>query len=455
MNSEKRLHELIARYHIGQINDEEFLELESALNSTSKARQLFHRACRVDSSLRGVAEAGQSGPEAGVGEKVVTLHRRPLIGKLAAIAAVLVLSAITITIAAQKRIVATIISSEDAAWESSLPTVEGSSLAKGSLRLADGIATVRFDSGVELTLEAPTRLFLKGERRASVVYGTVLVNAGGTDEFLLETEFGQVAVTDGEFVAKIGKKGRSDRFEVVSGKMVVSHDASRDALKLEVGQMAVLSKQGIESSEIDDLPEPAEQFAKGVRLRSEDRTATFIRNNKPYKWTRPEMLTMKKSRSGHGFDQYAVVGFNLESIDPENIDDVVLRLNFVPSGKGLVSRLPKQIRFSVYGLVNTEKRDWAGTDLWEDAPSVKDGRLVGSFEMSRSQLSGGVAISNEDMSRFVASNTGGSVSYIVVCDSFSKEGPGQSYTHAFASNSHPESVGPVLEVFLKEPGVVE
>ena len=46
-------------------------------------------------------------------------------------------------------------------WESgNLPTADGSRLGKGTLRLAEGMATLKFDSGAEVILEAPATLTL-------------------------------------------------------------------------------------------------------------------------------------------------------------------------------------------------------------------------------------------------------------------------------------------------------
>jgi len=441
-------HELIAKYQTGQLSDEEFTALEEELRQSKEARKLFHRSARIDSALRREAETNESSNT--MKPNVVSFRRKPFMGGLGAAAALVILSALTFVIASQKRIVGTLVSTEGAAWETSLPTVDGSSLTRGSLRLTEGIATIQLDSGVELTIEAPSRLYVKGPQRVSVVSGTVIGKASVSKEFLLETEFGQAAFTGGEFVATLGKKGQVDRFEVFAGGLVVSHDSTRSAVKLEAGEVAILSSDGIDSAGIEEETLPVERFERGLRISSEARSATFIRNNNPYKWTRPEMLTMKKSRSGHGFDQRSVVAFDLHEVSPASVDNAVLRLNFVSSGQGLVSRLPETIRFSVYALLNEEKRNWSSSDSWEKAPAPSDGRLVGEFTMSRGQLTGAVEVSGEDMVEFVRANAGGSASFIVVCNTYSEEGAGVSYTHAIASASHPEAVGPTLEIFLQK-----
>ncbi|MDF1659463.1 MAG: hypothetical protein P1U58_17740, partial [Verrucomicrobiales bacterium] len=316
MKKDWEWHSLIARYQAGQLSDEEFAELEEALRNSKEVRAIYHQASRFDSSLRRESEQVVNRDEE---RAVVPFRKTPLFGRLAAAAAVVILSALTITIAAQKRIVATLVSSENAAWESALPTVEGAKLSRGSLRLSTGIATIRFDSGVELTLEAPARLFIKGSKRASLVHGTAILKSSDSDEFMLETQLGQAVSRDSEYIVSAGKDPNEQRFEVLSGEAWVSHDRSREAVKVVDGEYALLTGDGLVSNEMIAEEPPIEQFEQGLRISSESRSATFIRNDNPYKWTRPEFLTLKKSNSGNLFDQYCVVGFDLGMVNPAQV----------------------------------------------------------------------------------------------------------------------------------------
>ena len=62
-------------------------------------------------------------------------------------------------------VVATLASSENAAWESVLPTTPGSKLPPGLLDLRTGIATIQFNSGANVIVEAPARLELVSSMR--------------------------------------------------------------------------------------------------------------------------------------------------------------------------------------------------------------------------------------------------------------------------------------------------
>jgi len=60
---------------------------------------------------------------------------------------------------ARPRTVATLVQAQNTKWAgSTLPTLENSKLGPGTLALVEGVATLKFDSGAMVTLEAPTRL---------------------------------------------------------------------------------------------------------------------------------------------------------------------------------------------------------------------------------------------------------------------------------------------------------
>ena len=67
----------------------------------------------------------------------------------------MLLAALTWTQVSKPGVVADLVSSEDAAWESSLPTTPGSTLTPGVLNLRSGVATIQFASGAQIVLEAP------------------------------------------------------------------------------------------------------------------------------------------------------------------------------------------------------------------------------------------------------------------------------------------------------------
>ncbi|MCX6953705.1 MAG: hypothetical protein NTV51_16260, partial [Verrucomicrobia bacterium] len=75
--------------------------------------------------------------------------------------------------AAPEQTVATLIQSQNTKWAgSTLPTLERSKLGRGTLALVEGIATLRFDSGATVTIEAPTKLEILSAMRCRLIEGS-------------------------------------------------------------------------------------------------------------------------------------------------------------------------------------------------------------------------------------------------------------------------------------------
>ena len=132
-------------------------------------------------------------------------------------------------------------------------------------------------------------------------------------------------------------------------------------------------------------------------------------------------------------------------MDLDAVKSARLRLNLVPSGIGFATRLPKINRFAVYGLTNEAKRDWVIESRWEDAPGAEDGVLLGTFEIPRSVQRGSFGIENETLLDFLKTRNVGPVTLILIRETGQIAGEGPGLVHAFASDSHPEASGPILE----------
>lgn len=453
-----KMEKLLAKFHIDQLSKEESSELESGLRDCEANRQRFHRSCRIDAFLRRESENASFNMEtpliAGEDEGTplvpeIGFLSKPLIKPLATAAALVLLSALTWTIAEQTRIIATLTSVEDAVWEEGVVMDAGESLTKGSLRLTSGIARIELRSGTEITLEGPARLYLKGESRASLASGTVAIKTDQDNVFLLETKFGQAVSRKAEFAAFSMPRESKVSFESISGKVTISHDVSREVTQLSYGGFATMFAERLISTERGKVAPPFERDEHTALIRTGGREATFIRNNSVQKWTRPELLTLKTSREGNGFDQRVVVSFDFSNLSREEIKSVSMKLSLVHSAHGLLSRLPKTNRFSLYGLTNPEKENWSTNDLWEEAPNPDDGVLLAQFEIPRSRTDGKIELAEEDLLNFVRNQSGTQATFILVRDTANLEGQGPGYTHAVASGSHPEIPGPTLEISLR------
>jgi len=453
MNSSERLHRLIAQYQTGQISDEEFAELEVALRESQDARALFHRVCRIDSQLRREAEQvdDKEQGDAEIPAKVISPIFRPM-AWFSAAAAVAMAAILTWSQASQPRIIATLVSAEDAAWESSLPTEPGSRLTRGYLKLQSGIATIRFESGAELVLEAPAKLMLKGVKRAKLVGGVALLDVPDSAiGFVLETPDGHAVDYGTKFSVDVDGAGRQSKFEVIKGEIGVHHAGSGQEVRLVgAGRSATLSPEVLVAFDSIEQEEEVPRTQEVLRVGTEGRTTSVIPNNKREKFLRPDVLSVKTTNSGK-WDQRSLMSFDVSAVNLREVESVRLRLNLVPSSAGYASRLPKINRFSVYGLVNPAKSDWKIDCLWEEAPGPEDGTLLGSFEIPRSQERGAFTLQTAALLKFLKANAARPVTLILVRETTQIEGKGPGMTHMFAADSHAEAVGPSLEFVSPKP----
>ncbi len=451
--SNERLPALIAQYQTGQISDGDFAALETALRESQEARELFHRVCRIDSQLRREAENsdGNAVDDAGDSAKIISPIFRPM-AWLSAAAAVALAAILTWSQASQPRVIATLVSAENAAWESSLPTEPGSRLTRGYLKLQTGIGTIRFESGAELVLEAPAKLMLKGPMRAKLVAGAAMLEVPESAiGFVLETPEGHAVDFGTKFAVDVDGANRQSVFEVIEGEIGVHHSASGEQVRLVgEGRSATVSEKSLVAFDSSEHEEEVHRPQEVLRIGTGGRATSIIPNNKREKFLRPDVLAVKKTNSGK-WDQRSLMSFDVSAVDLKAVESVRLRLNLVPSSAGYASRLPKINRFAVYGFTDPAKTNWKIDCRWEEAPRPEDGISLGSFEIPRSQERGAFTLQTPELHQFLKANAAQPITLMLVRETAQIEGKGPGMTHMFAADSHAEAVGPMLEFLLPKP----
>lgn len=436
---------LVHRYLIGEATPAEVRELDQLLAKDPGLRRKLIFEAGNDAGLREIALERMAEPES-VEEKVVAASFLPIARAIAACAAVM------LTLFASSRLqqpatVATLVSNEDAAWESALPTMPGSRLTAGMLALKSGMSTVRFESGVEVILEAPAQLELIDPMRGRLVAGTAVIDVPESAiGFVIETPDGYAVDYGTQFAVRVDERnGRSD-FELIKGEIAVHHPQSGEEVRLTgQGKMARVSRQALVVTTADSPEFPEESAPKVLRIRTNGRFGS-VRRNPGKKPVRRESLIARRNNSGDS-NAHSFFAFDLSAVDFEQIESVELRLNQVPSRGGSAARLPKINRFAVHGLTNPKKADWENVSTWETAPRPEDGILLGRFEIPRSQKRGSCRISTSELLDYLRSHQGDEVTLILSRETkfLIGVGAGKGMTHAFASDSHPEAVGPTLQ----------
>tara|TARA_R110002049_G_scaffold182485_2_gene350294 strand:- start:17982 stop:19319 length:1338 start_codon:yes stop_codon:yes gene_type:complete len=438
--------ELIQQYLLGNLNDDDLARLDASLCSDDEFRKSFADQLVLDCNLRDVAGQEQLGVQEST-DRVAT--RSASWTSVAAIAASLFIAVASWISFTLPNHVATLLSSEDAAWVSDLPTSVGSELSAGELQLISGIATLRFNSGATMTLEAPVRLELQTEMRAFLHDGAAILEVPDSAiGFVVATPSGEATDLGTSFAVNVDSENVTSEFEVLDGSISVGLPSKDQRVLLKDNEAVLVDSSGISEASTAEPPEPANAVNPTVRIETEGHEATFVRGNTnagPRK-----LLMVKSSWKNNLYDRKAVFSFDVSDVDIKAAVAIRLRLNQVESEMGFASRLPPINVFHVYAVADIAAGSWDRRSTWEEAPSPEDGVLVGEFKIPRSRKSGECVLESDKLAEFVRNHGDGSLTFVVVRETKKIAGDGRVLVHAFASHSHPSAVGPTLEFEMRE-----
>ncbi|MGJ8643137.1 MAG: FecR domain-containing protein [Luteolibacter sp.] len=444
---------LIERLRDGDLDDDEKVSLASRLKSDPAAQDRFARQMMLSAAL---SQQVSSAPENVVPLFLGKPRRAIVFGRLVSGIAAMIILGVGVCVGMvakgqRQKAVATLVSVEDASWQSSLPTELGSKLGPGVLNLTSGIATIRFRSGAKVTLEGPAKLELMTPMRARLSSGTAMVRVPKSAiGFVVDTPDGYVIDHGTQFAVHVDELGGNSSFEVITGAISVYLNSTGEEAHLANQWQGVMISDGVLS--MFDASKESSVFTpepKQIRLGTKGRATSVIANNRR-RAIDPDVLTAKRSNKGL-WDQHSLLGFDLAGLDLSRVSAVRLRLNQVPAARGSATRLPLINRFGIYGLTDESKGNWKIEETWENAPGPKDGRLLGNFEIPRSRSSGSYVVDDARLLEYLRQHAGQNVTLILVRETgpISTGAPGIS--HSFANDSHPMAAGPQLEFTLKRP----
>ncbi len=264
--------------------------------------------------------------------------------------------------------------------------------------------------------------------------------------FVIETPDGYAIDYGTRFAVHVDRAARRSDFELIEGEIAVHHSGTGKEVRLQEPHKTVSVHEGsVNLIDLEQQTSALDPTSDVTRIGTNGRATSVLRNNKRHKFLDPEVLSVKKTDNGK-WDHRSFFAFDLSTVDAGRLTAARLRLNLVPSQRGFASRLPELNRFGVYGLTNPAKADWTTEATWEDSPAPEDGILLGTFEIPRSQQRGSFGIANQELAEFLQTFPGQSVTLILVRETTQVEGEVPGLTHMFASDAHPEAVGPLLEL---------
>lgn len=439
----KREQELLDRYLNGQASEAEVAELDRLLQENEELRREFQQHANVIAALE--EHGSYDDPYADTAFAASTRAKKSFgpMHWLALSALFVLLGGFVLASLRAPTAVATLVSNENAAWESALPTTPGSALPPGVMSLKSGLATIRFQSGAELTLEAPAEIELETAMRGRLFSGRAIVEVPESAHgFVLDTPDGYAVDHGTSFAVSVGPGGEESSFEVLDGEIAL-HSSGEEPVHLFENQAALMNNGRIKklNGPLDEgtLDSPREV----VRITSLGKTTSIVRNDQ-FQYLHPDFLMVKLDGGNRPYERRAFVSFQLDSIDWEKLEKIRLRLNLVPCGLGHVTRLAKMNRFQVSGLPGELPIDWQSNLSWEDAPNPKAAKPLGHFDVPRSQERGSFEIETDLLEKFLREQGTGAVTLLITRET--EELKGSGLVHAFASDSHPEASGPTLEV---------
>ncbi len=352
-----------------------------------------------------------------------------------------------------------------ARWESAnLPTVEGARLSAGTLRLAEGLATLRFDSGAEVVLEAPAVVELINGMNCRLVSGTAVADIPDSAlGFQISTPAAKVVDYGTRFAVNVDSLTGATQTQVFEGLVEVEHPESGEIVTLKTGETNFVAGDSI--GQATAAPDETEWVHSTQPLQRGPEWTKIPSSRDAYVYSvdvahhhSEILLLLKNSSDTRGPHRKAYLGFDLSTLDPSQIVEAELKLNFAPTGWGLASHLLDS-EFSVYGLTGPHSDQWQeSTIAWNSAPAnefstgdtlKKEGAvLLGKFSVEQGFQRGEFGIDDSRLSEFLQKQKGKFASLVVIRNT--KETEGGGLVHGIASHRHPTLPAPTLVIRSRE-----
>lgn len=429
----KRFHELMLKYFLGEINEEEFCEFEQFLEKDAALRQEYLNYTIMQTDLRSVA----------LRERTGSASKRKFRFPAWAAAAIFILLLPVYMLFNQSASVAVISSSESAAWESRLPTILGSELEPGVLHLKMGVATLSFHSGADVMLEAPAKIEIVSKMELNALAGVISIHVRESAEgFRVNTPNGHAIDHGTRFSVSVSQEDMLAEFEVQDGEISLHHKSGK-VKHLQTGQALIMNSVAL-AQVADPLLEGFIQPSKSSTVLSSagnEVTVVFCNDKKRLN---PNFIMVKTAKD-YKVNRRGLFAFDLAGYDLKCYDNVRITLNLLPTGLGKAGTMPMESEFELYGLSGADDRWSSGFLRWEDAPCIEDAELLTSFTIGRSEQRKQVILESKALSEFIRSDQSGRAGFIIACKT-----KGGTLVHGFASSINSEASGPQLELTSAE-----
>ncbi|RFC45005.1 MAG: ferric-dicitrate binding protein FerR [Verrucomicrobia bacterium] len=353
--------------------------------------------------------------------------------------------------------VATLVKEENCKWGGSeLPTALHSKLGAGTLWLVEGMATIAFESGAVVTLEAPTKLQIRDAMHCRLLEGAVTaevpepahgftIEAPDLKVIDLGTRFGLTASAVGNsqvrvFEGEVDVAGLPDgkRKRLTQGKGLHVNSGTTSA-----GQETV---QGQQVHEADGWVSIPTSFGRGKDAYSRRGDAGGSLGGQP-------LVIVKHTElwDGRKNERRAVLTFDVSQISKADLIEAELVLTPVHTGFGFSSLVPDSC-FAVYGITDESLDAWRELEMrWESTPGCNEEgpvasqtRRLGEFWIPRGGGMPSITVRGSALAEFIRADSDGLVSFLVIRETGETDPNGLA--HGFASKEHPSVRPPTLRL---------
>ncbi len=456
----ERLIELASAYREDRISDADVAELDMMLSESPAALEAF-----VDINML-VADLSQT-PNVGPASsgyhtrqhKDVADHSSIRLGRLVALAASLLL-AVGLWGWWSNRSepsFARLESVSNCLWrESPLQTRDDGRVGVGHFRLAEGIATIRFDNGARIDLEGSSHLEVLAHDHCQLHSGKLVVTVENNFKgFTVDTPNGQFIDQGTSFGVTVDDDGASV-VEVFDGFVDVKHRTSGEQRRLaEDASVRLLAKEIVEETEYDPPANTEESADVQIATTSGGGADCSFRRDHQHRIAKSPLLVARTYKSKQNrFDRRICLRFDLTELPTADIKTARLQLTAAPSGKGFASKSIDTV-IAVYGIVNDTLDNWSPDDVtWEELPGIVDDpsqsaniRLLGRFTIPRGQQTGNFRVEGNELTEWVRNDSNQLLSIVLVAETESKKG---MLVNAFASSYHESLRPPTLHLSFEQ-----
>ena len=470
----EELRKLIDTHLCGNLDADDVQKLSDHLSQNADARKLYLEMTDLHANLAVDETLWVKEPEWTEKTQVKPVsYFRSFIPWALAASVVFLLSLFLLPKSDQTSTFALIKDSYSATWEGGdLTTAVGSRLAGGTLRLAEGLATLKFDSGAEVTLEAPVSLRLIDSMKCELTNGTAVTYVPDSAlGFRVITPEADIIDYGTRFsVTVFGETGETHT-RVTEGKVKVKYRQSDQIIELIAGQHHTIQAKGMihankgNHQELDTIKKKPLEHGAGWTLFEPSKGAfvgripnhLFLSDDKEvvnlfsdsyfggvHNQNSDILLLVKNAISQGPMNRNAYMEFDLSRIDRAGIQEADLLLHFAPTGWGLASHLP-DCTFKVFGLTG-EVPNWDEANLGDKFPGNPETVLLGSFVLPKGVQKGRFGVRTESLTNFLKSHPSSEISFMVMRET--KETEEGGLVHGFASRRHPSLPAPTLAIRL-------